>query len=232
MMDKVNQLPSSPLEDSPPRNDTFDHEEDPKMAIRQDPKRGRDYIVYSLGRGKCCNKLPILTDVEDRRLKRVFKKLGLGGYFKVPVVFSSKMFEKCFALNRKGMASNSGDNSEDNSVEEATNARTDKDILPSGAKSKGKEDLPPPAEKKAKMLMTSSAPAIKGAKPAMAPRVGTSANPGTALGPDASMLGNPFVAENILVGRKASKELKEKIDAMARLEEEVAELKKNEALAK
>ncbi|GFZ00366.1 ankyrin repeat-containing 2B [Actinidia rufa] len=34
MTDEVNQLPSSPPEDSPPRDETYDHGEDPKMAIR------------------------------------------------------------------------------------------------------------------------------------------------------------------------------------------------------
>ncbi|GFY95443.1 hypothetical protein Acr_10g0008280 [Actinidia rufa] len=74
------------------------------------------------------------------------------------------------------------------------------DISPSWAKSKGKEALPQPAAKKAKTLATSNAPMIKGAKPAMAPREGTSANPGTTLGPEASMLGNPSMAEKILAG--------------------------------
>ncbi|PSS36116.1 Glucosamine-1-phosphate N-acetyltransferase like [Actinidia chinensis var. chinensis] len=168
-------------------------------------------------------------------------------------------------------------------------------ISPKEAKSKGKETLPPPAAKKAKSSATTSTPAIKGARPAMAPWEGNSANPGVTLGPGTSKLGNPSVAEKILAGvilhadkekvnklsldqvvtkffhivgqavvlgssltirnrdigndaafqitraelpeiemreQKATEELKEKIEAVARLEAEVAELKKNESLAK
>ncbi|GFS33127.1 hypothetical protein Acr_00g0026490 [Actinidia rufa] len=138
-------------------------------------------------------------------------------------------------------------------------------ILPREVKSNGKVTLPLLNAKKAKSSMTSSAPAIKGAKPIMAPGKGTLANPGTALRLEASMLGNPSMAEKILVGiilpddkekavvlgssltvrkleglltefgeqeQKATKKLKEKIEAVARLEAEVAELKKNEALTK
>ncbi|GFS38113.1 hypothetical protein Acr_00g0055780 [Actinidia rufa] len=126
-------------------------------------------------------------------------------------------------------------------------------ISPREAKSKEKEALPPLVAKKAKSSATSSAPVIKGARLAMAPMEGILANPSAALGPGASMIGNPSVDEKILIGvnllavcsrqlclglplmskeQKATKELKEKIEAVARLEVEVAELKKNEALAK
>ncbi|GFY88901.1 hypothetical protein Acr_06g0008410 [Actinidia rufa] len=121
------------------------------------------------------------------------------------------------------------------------------DISPSEAKSKGKDALPPPMTKKAKSSTISSATAIKGARLAAAPREGTLANPSNVLGPRASMLGSPSVAKKILEGMilpvykdkvdklsldQATKELKKKIEAVARLKAEVVELKKNEAFAK
>ena len=84
----------------------------------------RTTVLHSLG--KCCNKLPILTDIEDRRLKRVFKKLGLGGYFKVPVVLDSRTFRRCFALDRDEMSSSGGDNTGGKSVDGAATAAGDK----------------------------------------------------------------------------------------------------------
>ena len=79
----------------------------------------RTTVLHSLG--KCCNKLPILTDIEDRRLKRVFKKLGPEGYFKVPVVLASR----CFALDRDEMSSSGGDNAKIKSVYGAATAASD-----------------------------------------------------------------------------------------------------------
>ncbi|GFS31973.1 hypothetical protein Acr_00g0020190 [Actinidia rufa] len=67
--------------------------------------------------GKCCNKLPILTDLEDWRFRRVFRKLRPRGFFKVSVVLNSKTFERCFALNRERMVSSRGDNAEDKSAD-------------------------------------------------------------------------------------------------------------------
>ncbi|PSS08094.1 UBX domain-containing protein [Actinidia chinensis var. chinensis] len=66
---------------------------------------------------KCCNELPILTDLEDWRSRRVFRKLRLRGFFKVSVVLNSKTFERCFALNRERMVSSGGDNAEDKSAD-------------------------------------------------------------------------------------------------------------------
>ncbi|GFY96815.1 hypothetical protein Acr_11g0011210 [Actinidia rufa] len=59
------------------------------------------YLLMNLG--KRYNKLPILTNLEDRGYRRVFRKLGLRGFFKVSVVLNSKTFERCYALNREGM---------------------------------------------------------------------------------------------------------------------------------
>ncbi|GFY87309.1 hypothetical protein Acr_05g0009480 [Actinidia rufa] len=129
------------------------------------------------------------------------------------------------------------------------------------SKSKEKEALPTPVAKKAK-LTTSSVSVTRGTKPTVAPREGISANLGAFLGPGASMLGNPSMVEKILLGVNllADKEKVDKLSldlvvtkffhivgqleglldefnkqekkAVARLEEEVAELKKNKALAK
>ncbi|PSS08034.1 Ribose-phosphate pyrophosphokinase [Actinidia chinensis var. chinensis] len=173
--------------------------------------------------GKCYNKLPILTNIKDQRRRRVFRKLGSGGYFKVPVVLGSKTFQKYFAIDHKGMSSSGGDNAEGNSVDDVAvlgdkgmskrislkprrwmSPRMDEvsNISLEKAKSKGKEamSLPPPMAKKAKPSVTSSAPATKGAKSVISPREDTLANHGPTLGPGASMLGNPSVAEKILSG--------------------------------
>ena len=50
----------------------------------------------------------------------MFKKIDLGGFFSVKVVFGSKVYRRCFALSRKKMASNSGDNVEDKLADDAT----------------------------------------------------------------------------------------------------------------
>ncbi|GFS42058.1 hypothetical protein Acr_00g0077850 [Actinidia rufa] len=119
------------------------------------------------------------------------------------------------------------------------------------------EVLPPPAVKEAKTPATSSTPATKGARPLVALGEGTSTKPGAILGPRASMLGNASMAEKILARqavvlgsslvvrklegllaqfsdgeKKADEDIKETINVVARLEGEVAELKKNQALAK
>ncbi|GFZ09735.1 hypothetical protein Acr_21g0003340 [Actinidia rufa] len=156
MVDKVNQLPSSPPKESPHRDKTSNHRGSGKMDNRTPPeneintmtqgdldhlresysfppgiqarlpkvgetilstcpgetwggsisKRGRaglwfkDPSVMSKGRrgGKRCNKLPILTDLEDWRSQRTFRKLGPGGFFKVSVVLNSKTFERRVSL--------------------------------------------------------------------------------------------------------------------------------------
>ncbi|GFY87605.1 RNA-binding (RRM/RBD/RNP motifs) family protein [Actinidia rufa] len=111
--------------------------------------------------GKHCNKLPILTGLKVWRLKRVFRKLGPGGFFQAQVVLDSKTFKKCFPIDSKMMGSSGGDNTEDKSVEEATVVSSDEamlkgnqfkekhprdevlDIPPSETRSKGKEAMPP-----------------------------------------------------------------------------------------
>ena len=46
--------------------------------------------------------------------------MGLGGYFKVLVVLTSRVFLKCFALNHAEMSFSGGDNAEGNSMDDAT----------------------------------------------------------------------------------------------------------------
>ena len=59
-----------------------------------------------------------MTDTEDRRTKRVLKKLGPGGYFKVPIVLDSKEFKKGFALDHGEMSSSGVDNAEGKTVDD------------------------------------------------------------------------------------------------------------------
>ena len=60
--------------------------------------------------GKRCNKLPILTDTEEKRSQKVFKKIGPGGYFEVPIILDFKTFHQFFARGHVEMSSNDGDN--------------------------------------------------------------------------------------------------------------------------
>ncbi|GFY97726.1 hypothetical protein Acr_12g0002670 [Actinidia rufa] len=101
--------------------------------------------------------------------------------------------------------------------EEASN------ISLSEVKSKGKEALSPLVAKKTKLVTSSEPTTTKGAKPALALGEGTSSNPGTALGPWASMLGSAAVAEKIL-SRVILLTDKEKVNKLS--------LDQNEALAK
>ena len=73
-------------------------------------------IFFILSR-KRFNKIPILTYTEDRRTRRVFEKLGPGGYFKVLVVLDSKAFKKYFALDCAEMSSSGRDNAKVKSVD-------------------------------------------------------------------------------------------------------------------
>ena len=54
-----------------------------------------------------------MTDLEEQRFSKVFKKLGSGGFFSIKVVLGSRAFRRCFALDLKKMAFNCGDNAED-----------------------------------------------------------------------------------------------------------------------
>ena len=67
---------------------------------------------------KCCNKLSILTDTKEKRSQKIFKKIGSGGYFNVPVVLDSKTFHRFFAPDHTEMSSNGGvnDKSRDSAV--------------------------------------------------------------------------------------------------------------------
>ena len=54
-----------------------------------------------------------------RRLEveKGFQEIGPRGYFKVPVVLSSRAFRRCFALDRNEMWSSGGDNAGSKSVD-------------------------------------------------------------------------------------------------------------------
>ena len=62
-----------------------------------------------LSSGKRCNKLPIPTDTEEERTKKVFKKIRLGGYFDVPIILRSRTFCRFFAPGRAEMLISDGD---------------------------------------------------------------------------------------------------------------------------
>ncbi|GFZ19791.1 hypothetical protein Acr_28g0004960 [Actinidia rufa] len=237
--------------------------------------------------GKHCNKLPILTDIEDQRTK------------------------KYFAVDRKRISSSDGHNVEGKSVDGATastgnegrndsiglglfslrsslgskseSCNVEKDHLKEarleGGGIQGRKLVVEvnPGYKRGKIVNDTQCAGDQKNLTNSASWEGTSVNPGNALGPGVSMLGSASVAEKILsrvilpadkekvnklsldqvvttlfhivdqnqtleleglLGefseqeQKATKELKEKIEAVARLEAEVAELKKNEALAK
>ncbi|GFY85350.1 hypothetical protein Acr_04g0000880 [Actinidia rufa] len=251
-------------------------------------------VVLLQGEARRYNKLRILTDIEEQRTAKVFKKIG--GYFNVLVVLGSRAFQRRFTLDRAEMSSSGGDNAEDrpimetgtvgdegesrhlrdelrpgdhtrdDSVEyigtikrsvrllfrlpdqvflsifgvkvqpfflnwetgssssslssssgamseswlpfedvknnqfEEAHSREASNVLLSEAKSKGKKALPPPAAKKIKSATSHEPPVTKRAKPALALVEGTSANPGAALGPKASMLWSAAVAKKILFG--------------------------------
>ena len=87
------------------------------------PRTNQVFFILS---GKHCNKIPILTDIEDWRTKRVFEKLGQRGYFKVPVVLDSEAFKKCFTLDLDKMLSNDRDNVEGKSVDGINTLKGDK----------------------------------------------------------------------------------------------------------
>ncbi|PSS12159.1 Chromosome partition protein like [Actinidia chinensis var. chinensis] len=249
MTDEVSQLPSSPPKDSPPWDETSDHEEDPEMAIRTPLEK----------------EFNVMTQDDLDHLWETYS-------FPTRILDESKTIlstrpGEYFTLEPEGMSSSDGDNTEGKSVDgAATSGDEGKKVRPSfigsqatrtqvraqaqelcqnhgsplssdrmvkeskgksssttstpaakgvviqekyprdevsnislgEAKANGKETLLSPVAKKAKSSATSSAPATKGARPTMAPREGTSANPNTTLGPIASMLGNPSLAEKIL----------------------------------
>ncbi|GFY96460.1 hypothetical protein Acr_11g0007660 [Actinidia rufa] len=66
---------------------------------------GPEIMEHTLG--KCCNKLPILTDLEDWRSRRVFKKLRLGGFFKDLGSSSSSSSSSSGATSESGLPSDS-----------------------------------------------------------------------------------------------------------------------------
>ncbi|GFZ05826.1 hypothetical protein Acr_17g0013980 [Actinidia rufa] len=59
---------------------------------------------------KRCNKLPVLTENEAKRMAEVLGKIKLGGYFKVSKVLASKTFQKYFARSRMEISSSGGEN--------------------------------------------------------------------------------------------------------------------------
>ncbi|GFS40735.1 hypothetical protein Acr_00g0070220 [Actinidia rufa] len=63
-------------------------------------------------RGKQCNKVPVLSEIEGERFHWVFEKIGEGGRFKIPVVLDSRTFHKYFASSRVEMSSSRGSTAE------------------------------------------------------------------------------------------------------------------------
>ncbi|GFY84076.1 hypothetical protein Acr_03g0008500 [Actinidia rufa] len=61
-------------------------------------------------RGKSCNKLPALSEVDAKRTETVFGKIEPGGYFEVSKVLGSRTFKKHFVLSCTVLSSSGGDN--------------------------------------------------------------------------------------------------------------------------
>ncbi|GFS34998.1 hypothetical protein Acr_00g0037230 [Actinidia rufa] len=60
-----------------------------------------------------CNKLPVLSTIEQKRLDRILDSLLEGDTFKIKEVLESKFFRRCFRPAPKSMASSGRDNGED-----------------------------------------------------------------------------------------------------------------------
>ena len=75
--------------------------------------------------GKRCKKLPVLTDLKERRSRKVFKKIGPRGFFLVKVVLSSRAYRRCFTLGHKKMASSDRDNAKDKPTDGAARVAGD-----------------------------------------------------------------------------------------------------------
>ncbi|GFZ03438.1 hypothetical protein Acr_16g0000620 [Actinidia rufa] len=125
MMDEVNHLPSSPQEESSYHGENLKARvlEDDETIMSTRPGKVAFYEAAfhaGLRLRKRCNKLPILTYLEEQRFNKVLKKIGEGGFFPIMTILGSKAFRKCFGLNRRNMASSDGDNAEDKPVEGAT----------------------------------------------------------------------------------------------------------------
>ncbi|GFZ21560.1 hypothetical protein Acr_29g0007220 [Actinidia rufa] len=184
-------------------------------------------------------------------------------------IFCSKSFLQSFDLDSGKMASSGGDNVEEKSIDDAAHIAANKAMSkkinmkklsqmakgrgkPKDAKKKGPMPMPPPEDKKKgsanKAPSKSKATSSQEATPAAAHREGTLANPGVALGSNASILENPKAVvlgssnaghnremqeEAITLQANELRRVKEEHDAdLERLQKEVAELKEREALAK
>ncbi|GFZ19284.1 hypothetical protein Acr_27g0010230 [Actinidia rufa] len=61
-------------------------------------------------KGKSCNKLPTLSEVDAKRTETVFGKIEPGGYFEVSKVLGSRTFRKHFAAGCAALSTCGGDN--------------------------------------------------------------------------------------------------------------------------
>ncbi|GFY84531.1 hypothetical protein Acr_03g0013050 [Actinidia rufa] len=58
--------------------------------------------------GKFCNKLHVMSTVEQERLQAILDSISGGKHFIIKEVFESKFFSKCFKVATQSMASNEG----------------------------------------------------------------------------------------------------------------------------
>ncbi|GFY92804.1 hypothetical protein Acr_08g0012000 [Actinidia rufa] len=75
----------------------------------KNPKPDLGWLCFKVRPGKCCNKLPLLTDTKEARTRRVFQKIGPGGYFNVPMFLTPKTFHRFFTPSCGEMSSSGGD---------------------------------------------------------------------------------------------------------------------------
>ncbi|GFS34987.1 hypothetical protein Acr_00g0037160 [Actinidia rufa] len=199
--------------------------------------------------GKRCNRLPILSSTEQKRLDEILDLLVGGDTFKIMDVLESKSFHRCFKSTPTSMASSGGDNSEDIPVGWVT------PVVAMSKKISLKKLTQMVKRSKGQSPATKSSPATKGvvigkkhpersvaasngAKLIAALGEGTLAKLGNILGPNASRgvvvlasslakRGRELKEGTMIQATEELKKVKEEWDAMvARLEVENAKLKK------
>ncbi|PSS07222.1 Proline--tRNA ligase [Actinidia chinensis var. chinensis] len=65
---------------------------------------GDDWEFHPIIPRKQCNKVPVLSPIEEERFRQVFEKIG-GGHFKIPVILTSRTFYKYFSPGRVEVSS-------------------------------------------------------------------------------------------------------------------------------
>ncbi|GFS32283.1 hypothetical protein Acr_00g0021730 [Actinidia rufa] len=187
---------------------------------------------------KRCNKLPVLSTTEQKRIDKILESFSGGNFFTIKEVLESKSFRRCFKLDSKSMASSDGDNGEDiltdgaslvagdegdyveeNKLEEARSdgrrilgCKLDSEVDPSCEGDSHWREMP--QEQGMVKAPTKAKASLSKAESKAAVGEGTSANPGVVLGLKAFMLGNPAVVGKLLeeVILPADKEEVEKLD--------------------